>query len=292
MLPNFFVVGAQKAATTSLHYYLAGHPQIYLPEQKETKFFVDDERYKKGISFYENEHFRGWRGEPAIGEVDPDYMYFEQSVERMACHMDLGSKKFMFIFRDPVERAFSHYLMTYRRGLEPLSFSEAIEQEPERIKLGYDEKLHYSYVGRGYYLQQVERFLPYVNRNQMLFILSEDLKRNPEECLRIIFEFLEVSRDYVPQNIADMFHGATVPRSMALLKRINEESVIKKIVRVLIPFAELRRRLLARIVELNQTDRLSIVLEEEVRERLENIFRPENDRLAEFLGLDHDLWVK
>lgn len=290
MLPNFLVVGAQKAATTSLHHYLSGHPEIYLPAQKETKFFVDDERYRKGVSFYENEHFRGWSGEPAVGEVDPDYMYFEQAIERMACHMDLAAKKIIFIFRDPVERAFSHYLMTYRRGLEPLSFEDAIEQEPARIKQGYEEKLHYSYVSRGYYLQQVERFLPYVDRPRMLFILSEDLKRDPDGCLRMIFRFLGVSNSYVPPNIGDRFHGATLPRSMMLLKSINEESFVKKVVRLLIPLPALRKKLLTRIVELNQTDRLNIVLEDEIRKRLEDIFREENGRLATFLGRDSGLW--
>ena len=86
MLPNFLVVGAQKAATTSLHNYLAVHPDIYLPAQKETKFFVDDERYMRGIDYYEREHFSGWKGESAVGEVDPDYMYFEQALGRLARH--------------------------------------------------------------------------------------------------------------------------------------------------------------------------------------------------------------
>ena len=89
MLPNFFVVGAQKCATTSLYYYLREHPEIYLPMDKETKFFVRDDEYIKGIKYYESEYFSDYNGEKAIGEIDPDYMYFENTLERISKHIDL-----------------------------------------------------------------------------------------------------------------------------------------------------------------------------------------------------------
>ena len=63
MLPNFLVVGAQKAGTTSLHYYLKEHPDVYVPEQKETKFFVNDDCYSKGLSHYEQKFYGDWSGE-------------------------------------------------------------------------------------------------------------------------------------------------------------------------------------------------------------------------------------
>lgn len=134
MLPNFFIVGVQKAATTSLHNYLLYHPEIYLPAQKETKFFVDDKRYAKGIDYYEKTYFSDWNSQPAVGEIDPDYIYFQNALERISLHINISATKFIFIFRNPVDRAFSHYLMTYRRGFEPLSFEDATEQEPNRIK--------------------------------------------------------------------------------------------------------------------------------------------------------------
>jgi len=71
-LPSFFVVGAQKAGTTALHEYLLKHPDVYLPEKKETKFFVDDQRYARGVAYDRNECFKGWDGRAGGGEVDPD----------------------------------------------------------------------------------------------------------------------------------------------------------------------------------------------------------------------------
>lgn len=113
MLPNFLIVGAQKCGTTSLHEYLYQHPQIYLPEGKETKFFAEDARYSKGITYYEDVCFSTYSGESAVGEVDPDYMYFEQALERIAEHLDLRTTKLIFVLRNPVDRAFSHYLNVF-----------------------------------------------------------------------------------------------------------------------------------------------------------------------------------
>jgi hypothetical protein len=192
MLPNFLVVGAQKAGTTSLHNYLCSHPDIYLPRIKETKFFVADERFAKGLHCYEADHFSAWHGEQAIGEIDPDYMYFDQALERMVVNLDLRTMKFIFVLRNPVDRAFSHYLMSVRRGVEELSFEEAAKVESERISKDYLSKMHFSYVSRGFYLPQIQRFLAYANKSSMLFILSEDLKKNTNDVLTSCYRFLEV----------------------------------------------------------------------------------------------------
>lgn len=127
--PDFFVVGTQKSATTSLHHYLSEHPDIFLPVGKETKFFADDERYKYGIEQYLTENFADTGDCHCIGEVDPDYMYFPSALERISEHFDLSTLKLVFMLRDPAKRAYSHYTMTMRHGLETLSFEEAIDAE-------------------------------------------------------------------------------------------------------------------------------------------------------------------
>ena len=291
MLPNFFVVGTQKAGTTSLHNYLSCHPEIYLPAQKETKFFVDDEQYAKGISYYETEFFSGWDGEKAVGEIDPDYIYFEQALDRMRQHLNLEAMKFIFLLRNPINRAFSHYLMTYRRGLEPLSFEEAIKVEEGRITKGYSEKMHYSYVSRGFYMRQIKRFLEYVDKSQMLFLFSEELKTNPQVCLKTIFSFLEVSDDVIPSNINEKFHCSTVPRNMALMQRIQRQSFEKKIVRLLIPWKNFRHKLRQKLIDFNQTHHHNFTLRDDTRQELAKIFSEENNMLAEFLGKNLSKWV-
>ena len=291
MFPNFLLVGTQKGATTSLRYYLETHPEIYIHRAKECKFFVREDLYQKGIQFFKS-YFSEYNGEKVIGLVDPDIMFFEESLERLRNYIDFSSAKFIFILRDPVERAFSHYLMTYRRGLEKLTFEEAIEKENERLsKGGFFEKMHYSYVSRGFYLKQIERFLPYVKRSQMLFLLTEELKQDRINTLKKIFNFLNVSTDFVPPNINVQYHKATVPKSVILLRLMKSNHKAKKIItHLLIPSSKVRHFLYDLIYKFNQTDRINIKLTEKARLKLAKLYKDENKKLSDFLGIDLSLW--
>lgn len=290
MLPNFLIVGAQKAATTSLHNYLATHPDIYLPAQKETKFFSRDDCYEKGIGYYEAKYFGDSKGEKALGEVEPDYLFHEVAIERIARHLDMNSLRLIFIFRDPAERAFSHYLMTVRRGYEPLDFEEAVAAEASRMQGDYVSRSRYSYVSRGYYMEQVKRFLRYSERRNMLFLLMEDLETEPKRMLKEICEFLEVSADFVPECLGQTFHGGTAPRSRALMERLQSDSIEKKLLRWLLPSEALRRKLRRKVISLNRAGRYKQKLDPVMRSRLCNLYGEQNHQLAEFLGRDLNLW--
>ena len=290
MLPNFLVVGAQKSGTTSLHHYLYDHPDIYLPEQKETKFFVDDERYIKGIDFYETEYFSGWKGEKAAGEVDPDYMFFEQGFERIKKHFNIDELKIIFIFRDPVERAFSHYLMTYRRGLEKLSFEEALDQEQDRIKKDYYHMMHYSYQVRGRYYTQIKRILEVVKKEKILFLLMDDLKENPDRILKECFSFLGVDEDYRPENLDQTYHKAEIPRSTTLLSHIQRESIAKKMFRIILPWKDLRLWIRKKLISLNETGNISLELDEKTKHMLYESYQGEISGLSRIIGKDLHHW--
>jgi|LGOV01.1.fsa_nt_gb hypothetical protein len=149
----------------------------------------------RGMEYYESEYFSLWNGQKAAGEVDPDYMYFTDFLRRLVLHFHVRQTKFIFILRHPVDRAFSHYLMTCRRGLERLSFEEAIAREDERIGQDYLFNMHYIYLQRGLYCDHILRFLEIADRSQLLFLLTEDLEREPLSALRECFEFLNVSTE-------------------------------------------------------------------------------------------------
>lgn len=290
MLPNFLIVGAQKCGTTSLHEYLIQHPQIYLPECKETKFFVDDARYLKGISHYEDVCFSSYSGESAVGEIDPDYMYSEQALERMAEHLDLRTIKLIFVLRNPVDRAFSHYLMSLRRGIETLSFEKAIKVESERISKDYYSNMHFSYISRGFYLLQIQRFLAYSDKTNMMFILSDDLKKNTLDVLTTCYRFLNVAEDIIPPDLDIQHHVAKATRSKGLLQLILRESLAKKIFRILLPSDMLRKKLRKNLLELNQTSEHGLVLQEDTRLMLANMYSEANRQLAGFIERDLTHW--
>ena len=291
MLPNFFVVGAQKSATTSLHQYLSGHPDIFLPPQKETHFFIEDARYELGIDHYEREYFSGWSGERSIGEIDPDYMYFQETLPRMLRHFDPPTLSFIFILRNPVERAFSHYLMTYRRGLEPLSFEEAIEREPERVGTDFHSREHYSYVGRGFYHRQITRYLDHVDRDRILVLLTDDLKRDPRPVIRRLFDFLGVDNTYSPPDLNTEYHRAAVPHSMAFVKWLTGgDSPEKKVLRLLMPHAGLRSWMRRTALSLNLRPQNSLQLSDSARNKLLHIYAADMRQLAALIGGIPDAW--
>ncbi|MFC1657258.1 sulfotransferase [Candidatus Moduliflexota bacterium] len=290
MLPHFFVVGAQKAASTSLHRYLRQHPDIYLPVQKESKFFVMDQFYERGLDYYEQEYFSLWKEEKAVGEVDPDIMFFEHAQDRMARHLDISACRFIFIFRNPVERAFSHYLMTYRRGLENLSFEDAIAEEPKRMHGGFDAQLHYSYTSRGYYLRQVERFLSRVDRKQTYYLLTDDLLQDPVGALRRLFSFLDVEPSFIPSRLERRYHKATVFRNRRLTRLIMGPSIFKNIFQKSLPNQKIRNRIYRMLLSASLTSRHGIIMGEETREALFELYRGENRRLEHFLGRSLDIW--
>ncbi len=290
MLPNFLVVGAQKAGTTSLHHFLRAHPAIYLPEQKETKYFIHDRFYDKGLRHYEQTYFSTWQSQPAVGEVDPDYMYYEQSAHRIAKDLDISTLKLIFIFRNPVDRAFSQYLMNYRRGHETLSFEDAIASEPTRIRQGHMENLRYSYATRGLYRQQLERFLKHVDASQIHCLLSDDLESAPLEAVRRIYQFLGVDITFVPPNVEERFHQATVPRSALLARSLAGKGRGRRLLRQLVPSAAVRHYVRDRVEVLNQTRNRRIVLDTRTRQHLNKSFFEENARLAILIKRDLDHW--
>ena len=154
--PSFFVVGAQKAGTTTLHDWLTELPDVRLPAIKETHFFSEDARYARGEGWYLSQ-FRGAGGAGAVaGEVDPEYLYAETAAGRLAAFAP--EARVVAVLRDPLKRAWSHFQMTQARGLEPLGFAEALEAEAERLRTGgAHARMHFSYLDRGRYADHVER---------------------------------------------------------------------------------------------------------------------------------------
>jgi glycosyltransferase involved in cell wall biosynthesis len=292
-LPNFFVAGCQKAATTSLHYYLKQHPNIYLPNIKETKHFVIEERYSKGLSYYSDTYFSEVRNESAIGEVDPDYIYFKEALIRTKEHFNISLLKFIFIFRNPVDRAFSHYLMTYRRGLEAVPFSEAIALEPERIATDFFSKMHYSYVDRGFYYKQLIPFLEVLQPEQMLFLLTDDLERDRKKVLEKCFDFLCLDNKSFNIETQTDYHPAMIPKSSFILNEIvrKQNTLIKKFFRLMIPNQNLRHKLRERILEANLKPNIStITMKNNDRQKLVELYRDDNRKLSELIHQNLDHW--
>ena len=208
--PSFIIIGAQKAGTSSLFNYLGQHPDITLPSKKELHFF--DVQYDKGIEWYESLFPEGINYENQItGEASPYYLFHPLVPEYVRYHYP--GIKLIILLRDPVDRAYSHFQMERKRGTEPLaSFVHAVELEVERI---YEEEQkilrgeiqsrtrfqNWSYMKRGLYGQQLQRWLGFFPREQFLIIRSEDFFSSTLLWMQQIHTFLGI-RDIPPANLS------------------------------------------------------------------------------------------
>jgi surface polysaccharide O-acyltransferase-like enzyme len=197
--PHFLIVGTQKGGTTSLYNYLIQHPNVHSAVVKEIHFF--DEQQHWGMDWYLT-HFPESLPEGDItGEATPYYLFHPHVPQRIK--HTLPDVKIIVLLRNPIERAFSHYQMMVRRGVETLSFSEAIRAESGRIDVEYERMeqdedyfsaacSQFSYLKRGLYSEQLERWFSLFAREEILVIRSEDLQRKTEVSYNQVLQFLQL----------------------------------------------------------------------------------------------------
>ena len=184
-LPDVVIIGAQKCGTSSLHGYLTQHPRVIEPLRKEVHYF--DVNYSRGERWY-RAHF-GRTGEPGLNiDSSPYYLFHPLAAERM--HALLPKAKLIVLLRDPVRRAYSQYWQQRDKDREPLDFEAALAAEPARIEEAHrrlasceiaasrEHQIH-SYIARGRYAEQLERWLQLYPRDQLLALRFEDLVREP-----------------------------------------------------------------------------------------------------------------
>jgi hypothetical protein len=203
---HFFILGAAKCGTSSLYHYLNQHPDIYMSRLKEPLYFEKD--YEKGIEYYWKTYFPDWNGEMIAGEARHRNLYFSYIPQLIA--ESFPDAKLLVILRNPVDRAYSHYLHRKTLGLEKLSFDEAIQLDIERIekeRLMETEEIrnnyirgldgdgvnpdHRTYIDSGYYAEQIERYLNYFKRKQLLIVFFDEFKKDPKKVYFEILKFLD-----------------------------------------------------------------------------------------------------
>jgi hypothetical protein len=200
-LPDFVVIGAQKAGTTSLYAYLSAHPRVRPGLFKEAHFF--DLRFDRGERWYRSVfplRMRLQRAHALTGEASPYYLFHPLAAERAA--QVIPNARLIVLLRDPVERAWSHYRHEVAAGHEQLEFMAALEAEPQRlagaedaVRTGSAPELaerhrRFGYVARGRYAEQLARWFAVFPREQVLVLKAEDLFQDPAETWRVTQEFL------------------------------------------------------------------------------------------------------
>lgn len=286
--PNFMLLGAAKAGTTSLHHYLIQHPAVYLPKEKEIQFFTDDALYEKGTDYYLKHYFRGARDFVARGDATPIYFHRpEVVIPRLIRHFGVEGLKFVIILRNPVTRAWSHYQHMRRLGLESLEFEQALEQESERMQ--QHPLSWFSYFSDGLYASQLRQWFDHFPRESFLVIVQDDLIREPRNVLGGIFGFLGCDPNFCVPDISAK-NEAAEPRSEWLMRilmgRIPAGAWIKNHLPI-----HLRRRVGMALRHMN-TRPVSTVAEMQLEtcERLAQAYASDIRELEELLNRSLACW--
>jgi len=299
-LPNFLIIGAAKSGTTSLYHYLRQHPAVFMPEVKEPRFFAYAENppAMKGpgdvrtnetagavytLADY-RQLFAGATTETAIGEASPNYLYSETAPRLIREH--IPNVQLIAVLRNPIDRAYSHFLHLVRSGREPLrDFGAALDAEAERIASGWEWSWHYKQMG--FYHTQLTRYLEYFDRDQLTVYLFEDFKADPIDLTQDIFRVLGVDDAFVPDT-SMRYEKSGVPKSDRFQRfLLNPDNWLRRLSRYLIP-EPVRERILIRMKNVNLS---KPPLPSDVRAQLVEAYREDILRLQELIDRDLSAWL-
>ena len=287
-LPNFMCLGAAKSGTTTLYDILRQHPDIYIPAFKEPHFFDIPENYKNGIEWYKRNYFRN-ANKKIIADFTPSYFFEKEAPKRI--FKNLGrDMKFLVVFRNPVDRAYSHYLHSKRDDNESENFEKSLELEVSRLnkhenQSDYLSYLRHSYVHQGLYAQMINRYLQYFSLDNFLFIHFEnELLQERELTIKRILEFLEIDSSVLLRTDIRS-NPSSKEKSKSLKKLMNKKGWWRDVIKFMIPSVQLRQIIRNRIQRINITEFKAQQLSQEVKSNLlEKYFRKDISDLEKTLN--------
>ena len=214
MYPNFIIIGPPKCASTSLHFYLGQHPEIFTTKIKETRFF--SLHYDKGMDFYAR-YFDEANKAKAIGEATPSYSFLPFVADRIQQHFP--DIKLILCFRNPLDRTFSSWLMQQGMGKEKLPLREAIEINKKQLEyvtlegaegektwlnstgnFSADETRLRTYIHGGMFAQILKSYYKRFSPEQIKIIFIDDLKTDFDGTMSNLFRFLNVDDTFIVPN--------------------------------------------------------------------------------------------
>jgi len=273
-LPTFLLIGAMKAGTTSLHEYLAEHPQIFMCRPKEPNFFCEAHNWHLGRSWYEGLFAEASDAEIAVGESSTAYSQSPRHPgvpERIASL--LPDVRLIYLVRHPIERIRSQYLHTVAKGNEHDRIDTALRANP-------------MYVDLSRYALQIEQYLDYFDRDRLLILDLRELRDDRLQTMRRVFEFLGVESSYVPRRL-DLRHNVSAARSRyrrAVLRLRKETRVGNVLARLPVPVKRFLRP-----VATKKHD-TGVAIPDAVRRELEERLREDVRRLRTYLSPNFDGW--
>ncbi len=226
--PNFFIVGAPKAGTTSLYAYLNTIPGIYMSKNKEPNYFSFKNlpNYRKEESIEDKKKylalFDNVKDEKIIGEASTTYLSDPDSAELI--HQISPKSRIIILLRNPADRAFSHYLMLLRYGVSILPFHKKL-----LLALGGPSNKNDSSMelDEGMYFENVKKYLDLFGKNQVKILIFEEFIKKPKEMVEEIVEFLGIKNPIINFE-AEIFNPFGIARG-SISQYIIQNKKLKKL---------------------------------------------------------------
>jgi len=275
--PNFFIVGAPKAGTTSLYEYLKKIPEIYMCPKKEPNYFnkkaIKDDHPVPKIRIKEKylKLFENVTNQKILGEASA---YLRDSDAPNLIHQVSPKAKILISLRDPVELTYSRYLMLVNLGLISNSFHQEIEYELEN---GPNQHQSGIKMDIGLYFEHVKKYLKVFGHEQVKIIIFEEFIKNEKETIEEILKFLEL--DTTLSNFSAIKHNQYGTSRGPIAQQIRNSKKIKRIARILMP--ESTRSTLANHILL---DKSKPEMSEKDREALIKFYKDDVEQFKLLLG--------
>ena len=288
MKVDFFIVGAPKAGTTSLYHYLSEHPQVEMSSQKEPDYFSDKAINEQGMYYTKNrvnslakyESLFVQKESVVYGEASVSYLFYENVAEDIKKYNP--NAKIIIMLRNPIERAFSHYLMDYRLGLISDSFENVLAKKSKHKNA---HLFYQQYIEVSKYSKQIQRYLDFFEKDSILFIDYEDLKINVSKTVDQVYNFLHISTEFAA-DINTKHNTFTMPKNK-VIRLIYSFVFLRKILTFLFPTYLVKN---IRVL-LFKSDKKPELLKE-TRSLLKRIFNDDIKNLEEVLSKDYSKWIK
>lgn len=285
---NTFLIGAQKAGTTSLYDWLGQHPQVYAPEEiKDYHFFTNENFFKKGTKHLESFYKKGDTDIALHGAVN--YMYFHNK----ACQriQDYNKDiKIIICLRNPIKRATSAYNYFKRTLREENTFEQAIETELKGELNTFEQQSNNTYLQHGYYAEQIQPFINMFGKENCHFVLFEELidKQKQQNVMKEVCDFLGVDNSFQFKYVH--LNASAQPKSK-FYNYVMRKSGLTKILKPLLPL-RYRKRLGKALEQKNIGDKkIETTISQSTLKLLEQKFRPQVIETATLTGKDlGQLW--
>jgi len=293
---DFFVIGVARGGTTSLYHYLQQHPQLFLPKVKECNYFtnaesLDKEVYNPPIAGEEyhmkiirskevyNQLFQEATQDQIKGEVSPAYLWDPTSAKRIYDHNP--NAKIIVSLRDPIQRAYSHYLMHYHTGYDKAASFEAALEAPKKEIWGGGNM----YLEMGLYYSQLKPYFDLFDPKNIKVVVSEEWTKENGEALNDIYRFLNVDA-FSNCESEETFNASVQVKNKGLLDFLRSEKIKRSLNRIL---PKKTKEKLMEHIFYKESEKQP--LDQNTRENLKEYFMEDVSRTGDLIGRDlGQLW--